>query len=363
MVDVTDTEYKQQILEMKQEKQNLITVPTSKNWIKSEKQMDDFVADQNIHMNDVIALITLIKTNKKYYILPTKTKTVQYILNQIFMLYTKAYDDAYEPKTNTEIINLICSSTAAKTSKINKFRETLFYKRDYSNIIKSFDLDNFTPYQLDLIINQSQNSDSNLPESWQSTAPQLNPNQNKTNNKIEINLAPEPNNQTTHSNNSNLAPQSNNSNLAPQSNNSNFVPISNNSNNANLTPQSNNTTPIKSPASTNQITETKINELSLQSDTFDSDSDNDEVLQQNLAVPLPKELIIDNFETILSKQIAINFINNTIRNKIPNNHLQQILQVYGILKFRFRRYHETLKIITNKYLSHSVDWYHYYYSE
>ncbi len=354
MVDVTDAEYKQQIIENKEEKQNLITVSTSKNWIKSVKQMNEFITDQNIHMNDVIALITLLKTNKNYYILPTKTKTVQYILNQIFILYTKAYDDDYEPKTNIEIINLFCSSTAAKTQKINKFRETIFYKTNYSKIIKSFDLNNFTPYQLDLIINQSQISDSDLPETWESTAPQTNPNQKETNNKIEINLTPEPNNQTTQSNNLNLAPQSNNS------NNSNLAPTSNN---LNLAPQPNNSNSNNSTAISNQIIETKTNEQTVASDTLNSDSDNDETTQQNLAVPLPKELIIDNFETILSKQLAINFINNKIKNKITNNHFQQILQIYEILQFRFRRYHKTSKIKTNKYLSHFVDWYHYYYNE
>ncbi len=105
MVDVTDAEYKQQTLEMKEAKQNYVTVSTSKNWIKSDKQMDEFITDQNIHMNDVLALVILLKTNTKYYILPTKTKSVQYILNQIFTLHSKAYDDPYEPKTNNEIIN------------------------------------------------------------------------------------------------------------------------------------------------------------------------------------------------------------------------------------------------------------------
>ncbi len=134
MVDITDNIFNKQIAEHKISHENFITISTCKNWMKSDKLLKKFIIDKQINIKDIIRLIQLIKTNQNLYILPTKTKTVQHILNIIYEMHEAAYDDNDTVKTNKQILKLFCSVTSVQQEKIKIFRNTPFYKNNYSQI-------------------------------------------------------------------------------------------------------------------------------------------------------------------------------------------------------------------------------------
>ncbi len=341
MVDVTNTQFEQHIKQSKENNKYFTTISTSKNWIKSDHLLKVFISENDINIKDINKLIIILKTDPLCYLLPTKTKSVQYIINILFNMYENACDDDADPKTKEEIIALFCSTTAAKEDKINTFRQTKFYQNCYSNMIKSIEFANFNPYDLNHILNQSQENDSDteISDTFTSTIPQTDiniSNNNNTNSFVINNIEADQHVRQQQINHKNKITKPENKNA-----DSNLTPI----------------IPSTNSNSDKQEAETKT------PPTKQNNDDNITTLDDEVAVPLLKSLIINNFKKFIHKKIAKYYIQNQIKDKISHEHQVSITRVYQILNNRFKQYFQYLKNDENKYLSHFIDWYRHFHTE